>query len=101
MLNCVFLTPFEQSEWYDLSKILRETNLQRLLLDDLLEIDVGLVGDIKRKLKLGDLDLQLLLDAGDLRLQLGLSLNHTSVQLLDLDAGLLAVDNTKPVQTLN
>lgn len=77
-----------------ITKILNVTYLQGLLLDDLLKIDVGLIGDIKRKLELGDLDLQLLLNAGDFGLQLGLSLHNASVQLLDLDAGLFAVDNT-------
>lgn len=68
------------------------SHLQRLLLDGLLQIDVGLVGNVQRQLQLSDLDLELLLDAGDLCLQLGLGLDHASVQLLDLDAGLLAGD---------
>lgn len=69
---------------------LQFSQLQRLLLDHLLQVDVGLVGHIQRHLQLGDLDLQLLLDACHLGLQPGLSLNDASIQLLDLNAGLLA-----------
>lgn len=63
---------------------------ERLLLDRLLQIDVVLVGHVERQLQLGDLDLQLLLHALHLGLQLGLGLDYAGVQLLDLDAGLLA-----------
>lgn len=68
--------------------------LQRLLLDHLLQIDVGLVGHIQRHLQLGDLDLQLLLDASHLGLQAGLRLNDAGIELLDLNAGLLAAGRT-------
>lgn len=67
--------------------------LERLLLDHLLEIDVGLVGHIQGHLQLGDLDLQLLLDAGHLGLQPGLRLNDAGIELLDLNGGLLAVES--------
>lgn len=63
-----------------------------MLLDGLLQVKVGLVSDIKRQFQFGNVDLELLLDAGDLGFQLGLSLNNASVQLLDLNAGLLAVN---------
>lgn len=63
---------------------------ERLLLDGLLQINVVLVGDVQRQLELGDLDLQLLLYTLHLGLQLRLGLHYASVQLLDLDAGLLA-----------
>lgn len=62
-----------------------------MLLDGLLQFDVALVGDVQRHLQLGDLDVKLLLDAGDLGLEPGLSLHDAHVELLDLDAGLLAV----------
>lgn len=68
---------------------------QRLFLDRLLEIDVGLVGGIQGHFQFGDLDLQLLLDAGDLALQSGLGLDDASVQLFDLDAGLFAGNKSK------
>lgn len=64
--------------------------LQRLFLDGLLQINIGLVGDIQGQFKFSDLDLELLLDACDFGLQLGLSLYYARIQLLDLDACLLA-----------
>ena len=70
------------------------SNLQRLLLNGLLQVNVGLVSDIKRQLQFSDLDLELLLDASYFGLQLSLSFYDASVQLLDLDAGLLTVDKT-------
>lgn len=63
---------------------------QGLLLEGLLQIDVGLVGDVERHLQLGDLDLELLLDALHLGLQPGLGLDHARVELLDFNAVLLA-----------
>lgn len=64
--------------------------LSGLSLDGLLQFNVGVVGNIQGHLQLSDLDLQLLLDALDFALQLGLSLNDASIQLFDFDAGLLA-----------
>lgn len=69
--------------------------LQRLFLDGLLQVNVGLVSDIKRQFQFGDLDLKLLLDAGDLGLQFGLGFDHAGTQLLDFDAGLLAVNKRR------
>jgi hypothetical protein len=66
--------------------------LQGLLLDGLLQVDVGLVGRIQGHLQLGDLDLELLLDAGDLGLETGLGLDDAGVKLFDLDAGGLAAN---------
>lgn len=62
-----------------------------LLLDGLLQIDVGLVGNVQGHFQLSDLDLQLLLDASDFGPQLGLGFNNTSVQLFNFNAGLFAV----------
>lgn len=64
--------------------------LQRLFLDRLLELDVGLVGDVQGHFQFGDVQLELLLDAGHLGLEFGLSLNQTTSELLNLDGGLLA-----------
>lgn len=61
-----------------------------MFLDGLLQIDVVLVGNVQRQLQFGDLDLQLLLHALHLGLQLRLRFDHAGVQLLDLDTGLLA-----------
>lgn len=61
-----------------------------MLLDGLLELDVGLVGDIQRHFQFGDLDLQLLLDAGHFGLELRLGLDQTVGKLLNLDGGLFA-----------
>lgn len=66
------------------------SQLSRLPLDGLLQFNVGVVGNIQGHLQLSDLDLQLLLDALNLALQLGLGLNDASIQLLDFNAGLLA-----------
>lgn len=74
------------------SKTYREC--EGLLLDGLLQLYVVLVGYVQRQLQLCDVDLQLLLDASHLGLQLGLGLHNTSVQLLYLDAGLLAVNTS-------
>lgn len=63
---------------------------ERLLLDRFLQIDVILIGNVQRQLQLGDVNLQLLLHTLNLGLQLRLRLDDTGVQLLDLDAGLLA-----------
>lgn len=63
---------------------------KRLLLDGLLEVDVGLVGDVQGHFQLGDVDLELLLDAGNFGLELGLGLDHAGVELFDFNAGLLA-----------
>lgn len=65
--------------------------LQRLLLDGLLQVDVGAVGNVQRHLEFGDVDLELLLDALDLALQLSLSLNDASIKLFNFNASLLAV----------
>lgn len=64
--------------------------LEGLLLDGLLEVDVDLVGAVQGHLQFGDLDLQLLLDAGHLGLQSGLGLDDARIELLDFDAGGLA-----------
>lgn len=64
--------------------------MQRLFLDRLLELDVGLVGDVQGHFQFGDVQLELLLDAGHLGLEFGLSLNQTTSELLNLDGGLLA-----------
>lgn len=63
--------------------------LERLLLDRLLELDVVLVSDVQGHLQLGDLHLHLLLDPLHLRLQLDLCLGQASVEHLDLDRHLL------------
>lgn len=63
---------------------------ERLLLDGLLQVDVVLVSNVEGQLQLGDLNLHLLLHALHLGLQLRLRLDHTGVQLLDLDTGLFA-----------
>lgn len=68
--------------------------LKGLLLDGLLQVDVELVGGVQGHLKLGDLDLELLLDAGDLGLEPSLGLDHTSVKLFNFDAGGLAANKT-------
>lgn len=59
--------------------------LERLLLDGLLQVDVGLVGGVQRHLQFGDLDLEFLLDASDLGLEPGLGLDDAGVELLDFD----------------
>lgn len=61
-----------------------------LFLDGLLEINVGLVGDIQRHFQFSDLNLELLLDAGDLRSELGLGFDYAGAELFNLDAGLFA-----------
>jgi len=66
-----------------------------LPLDGLLQFDVALVGNVQRHLEFGDLDVQLLLDASNLGLEPGLSLHDANVELLDLDAGLLAEKQEK------
>lgn len=63
---------------------------QGLLLDGLLQVKIGLVGSIQRHLQLGDLDLELLLDAGDLGLEPGLSFHDASIELFNFKAGCLA-----------
>ena len=70
------------------------SKLKGLLLDGLLQVDVELVGGVQGHLKLGDLDLELLLDAGDLGLEPSLGLDHTSVKLFNFDAGGLAANKT-------
>lgn len=82
-------------------KVITIAYLQRLFLDGFLQINVGLVCDVKRELEFGDVDLELLLDAGHLRLQFGLGLHNASVQLLNLDAGLLTVDNINYIYLIN
>lgn len=64
--------------------------LQRLLLDGLLQVNVGLVGDIQGHFQFGDVDLHLLLDPDDFGLQPCLGLDDASAELLDLNAGLFA-----------
>ncbi|KNC33082.1 hypothetical protein FF38_04698 [Lucilia cuprina] len=59
--------------------------LQGLFLDNLLQINVGLVGNIQGHFQFGDLDLQLLLNALDFGLQAGFGFNNASVQLFDFD----------------
>lgn len=71
------------------------SELERLFLDRLLQVDVGLVGAVQRHLQLGDLDLQLLLDASNLGLKTGLSFNDTSIKLLNFNAGGFAAINSK------
>lgn len=64
--------------------------LQRLLLDGLLQVEVGLVGGVQGHLELGDLDLELLLDAGDFGLEPGFGFHDARVELFNLEAGRLA-----------
>lgn len=64
--------------------------LQRLLLDGLLQVNVGLISDIKGHFQFSDVDLHLLLDPDDFSLQPCLGLDDASAELLDLNAGLFA-----------
>lgn len=65
--------------------------MKSLLLDRLLKFNVGLVGGIERQFEFGDLGLVLLLEAGDLGLQLGFGLGKSDVELFDLNLVLLSV----------
>lgn len=64
--------------------------LQGLFLDRLLELDVGLVSDVQGHFQFGDLELELLLDAGNFGFEFGLGFNQTVGELLDLDGSLFA-----------
>jgi hypothetical protein len=78
--------------WKIFGKGLTYGERERLLLNGLLQLDVVLVGHVQRHLEVLDLDVQLLLDAGHLGLQLHLSLHDARVELLDLDARLFAAN---------
>lgn len=65
---------------------------ESLLLDGLLQVDVVLVGDVQGQFELGDLDLHLLLYTLNLGLQPHFGFHHASIQLLDFDAGLFAIN---------
>lgn len=69
------------------------SELQGLLLDGLLQVEVGLVGSVQRHLQLGDLDLELLLDAGDLGFEPSLRFHDTGIELFNFKAGCLAEIN--------
>lgn len=55
-----------------------------------LDVDVGLVDGVDLHLKLGDGDLHLLLDLGDLGLEPSLSLHYAGVELVHLLSHVLA-----------
>lgn len=55
-----------------------------------MQIDVVLVGNVERKFQFGDLNLELLLYTLYLGLQLRFRFDDAGIQLLDLNAGLLA-----------
>lgn len=61
--------------------------LKGLSLDRFLQVNVDLVGTVQGHFQLGDLDLQLLLDASDFGFQTGLGFNDASVQLFNFNAG--------------
>lgn len=71
-----------------------------LLLDGLLQVDVGLVGNIQGHFQFSDMDLQLLLDADNFSPQLSLGFNYAGTQLLDFNAGLLAVRKSNSFTTV-
>lgn len=70
-------------------------NLNGVFLDGLLQVNIVLVADIQRHFQLGDLHLQLLLDAGNLGLKFGLSFNKTRAHLFDFDGHLFAEKSNK------
>lgn len=76
---------------------LQFSQLQRLLLDDLLQVNVRLVGNVQGHFQLGDVNLELLLDTQHFGLEAGFGLNDASVKLFNFDGSLLAAEKRKNV----
>lgn len=75
--------------------------LKRLFLNGLLQVNVHLVGAVQGHFQFGDLDLQLLLDAGNLGLETSLGFDDACIELFDFNAGGFAGIEITTIKILN
>lgn len=71
--------------------------LERLLLNGLLQVNVHLVGRIERHFQFGNLNLELLLNSGDLGLKASFSFDNAGIELFYFNACSFAIKKNNEI----